>query len=326
VIVSILGILGFLALQGFFSGTEIALVSCNRIRIRHLAQRGSWRARLVERLKEHPERMLSTTLVAVNISVVAQSILAHRLVDELNPTWSVIMSTLIIWPLVLLGGEILPMSLFHHYADRAALLTVIPLRFGYLLLFPLVLFFSQIARLVSRISGVKAKEAERLLSRDELQMLVDGAGGLLSMPVDDRRIIQRIFEFKQARAEQIMVPLRAVKAARLDVTAGELKRLVQESGHSRVPLFHQEPEQMSRFVRAADLVGKDPQQPAVEFAVPALAVGRHEPISKILQDFQSVGRHLAVVKDEKGKALGILTLEDVVEQIVGEIEDEYEKR
>jgi CBS domain containing-hemolysin-like protein len=323
---SILGILCFLCLQGFFSGTEIALVSCNRIRIHHLAQRGSWRARLVQRLKAHPERMLSTTLVAVNISIVVQSILAHRLAEQLSPSWSVIVSTLIMWPLVLLCGEILPMSFFHHYADRAALLTVIPLRIGYLILFPLVLFFSQIARLVSRITRVKNRETERLLSREELQMLVSGAGGLLALPVEDRRIIQRVFQFKQVRAESIMVPIHQVRAATLNATVDEVRRLVLESGHSRIPLYDGEPGRISRFVRAVDLVGKGPDEAAAAFSVAALVVGRSEAISEILQSFQSVGRHLAVVVDRSGRALGILTLEDVVEEIVGEIEDEYDKR
>jgi len=323
---SVIGILCFLCLQGFFSGTEIALVSCNRIRIRHLAQSGHWRARLVETLRERPERMLSTTLVAVNISVVAQSILAHRLADQLAPAWSVIFSTVVIWPLVLMGGEILPMIFFHHYADRAALMTVIPLRFGYLVLFPLVGLFSQVARVVSRLAGGPARESERLLSREELQMLVSGAGGLLALPAEDRRIIQRILEFRQARAESIMVPIERLKSAGADASVAEVKRIVQESGHSRIPLVEREGGRIARFVRAADLVGKEADQMAVIFSVPALAVHRSGLISEILQRFQLVGRHLAVVEDEGGRALGILTLEDVVEEIVGEIEDEYEKR
>jgi len=321
----ILGILFFLACQGFFAGTEISLVSCNRIRMRHLANRGCWRARLVEHLRSNPERMLSTTLVAVNISVVAQSILAHRLMDHVSPEWSVIVSTAVIWPLVLLGGEILPMSLFHHYADRAALLTVIPLRIGYLVLLPLVLFFSKIAEGVARLTGGERSEADRLLSREELQMLVSGAGGMLTMPVEDRRMIQRIFQFKESRAEKIMVPLDRVKAAPRSIRVGELRRLVQESGHSRIPLYEGSRERISHFVRAVDLVGKE-ENAEIGFAVPALVVGREESISAILQRFQSVGRHLAVVCNREGRALGILTLEDVVEEIVGDIEDEYEKR
>jgi magnesium and cobalt transporter len=122
-----------------------------------------------------------------------------------------------------------------------------------------------------------------------------------------------------------MVPLEKVKAASRDVTVGDLRDLVRESGHSRIPLYEGNREMITHFVRAADLVGKDPEA-EVTFAVPALEVGAEEPISAILQRFQSVGRHLAVVCDAGGRARGILTLEDVVEEIVGDIEDEYEKR
>ena len=157
---SILIILLCLFIQSFFAGAEMGMISCNRIRIRHLAESGSRRARMVDALLESPQKLLGTTLVGVNVAVVVgasfASSLAHHYVGR---ELAALISTAVMWPLVLLFGEIVPMSLSRQYADRLVMMTVIPLKAAYGLLFPLVATATAIAGGIARL--VQGRETDR---------------------------------------------------------------------------------------------------------------------------------------------------------------------
>ncbi len=320
----VLGIAVMVTCEGFFAGAETAIISCNRVKISHLAEKGRWRARMVRRMLDSPERLLATTLLGVNVSVVIGSILTNRVVEGFSGHWSFLVSTAIMWPLAVLVGEILPKIIFYTYADKAVLLAVLPLRLISALLFPVVYVFTNVGRFVAGIVGAKERRNDAALSREELRILVTEGSDLPTVIPEMREMIERIFDFKSRTADRVMVPIDKVSLAPIDSTVRDIRRLVEESGHSRIPLMDPATKEIPGYIRAVDLVGLEDGEPVAPLAREPLLIRPPDPIDHLLPQFQTAGRHLALVRERNGKVVGILTLEDVLEEIVGEIEDEFD--
>jgi putative hemolysin len=228
------------------------------------------------------------------------------------------------WPLAVLVGEILPKIISYTHADGTVLLTVIPLRLVSVLLFPFVYVLTNVGRFIAGLVGAKERRDGRSLSREELRILVTEGSDLPTVIPEMREMIERIFDFKSRTADQVMVPLDRVTLAPIDCTVGDIRRLMEESGHSRIPLMDARSGEIPGYVRAVDLVGQEDGNPAVPLVCEPLFTRPPDPIDHLLPQFQTAGRHLALVRERTGKVVGILTLEDVLEEIVGEIEDEFD--
>jgi CBS domain containing-hemolysin-like protein len=172
--------------------------------------------------------------------------------------------------------------------------------------------------------GAKERKNGRSLSREELRILVREGSDLPTVVPEMREMIERIFDFKSRTADHVMVPLDRVTLAPADSTVGDVRRLMETSGHSRIPLVNAASGEISGYIRAVDLVGQDDGNPAAPLAQEPLFTNLPDPIDHLLPQFQTAGRHLALVRERTGKVVGILTLEDVLEEIVGEIEDEFD--
>jgi putative hemolysin len=312
--------------EGFFSGSEMALLACDKIRMRERADTGDQGARLLLKLLETPQRLFGVTLVGTNLSVVtATTVVTLFLVSEYGPaadSWT----PLIMSPLVLLFGEIAPKIVFRAHADRVATRIIRPLW----------LFGHAVAPLVWAISGLTGRlmrslrvEGSRraLVTREALQGLLRLPAEEGLIPADERRMIRRIFQFATRPVREVMIPLSDVCAVEVTDPIERAVALFQERGFSRLPVFRERIDNVQGVLHSFDLLQARPELPTVGLlARPALFIPETQIVDDLLEQMRREGHGMAIVVDEYGGAVGVVTVEDLVEEIVGEIEDEHDPR
>lgn len=316
----------FLLLEGFFSGGEMALISHNRIRMRHLAESGLNAAYTVERLLEKPDKIFGTTSLGTNLSVFAGSSIATVYVAErFGEHEADFYSFLVMGPLTLLLGEIVPKTLFRQRADDVAPLIAKPLELAQKLFRPVLAVTSTVSRVIVRIF-VGHKDASRgLVSREELLLITKMGEESLSIEQDERKMIRKIFEFRTNTLESVMRPLVSVVGAPSVSTLAEAKARMLESQYSRIPVFVERIFNIVGIISVFDIMKhKDLSARVDKVMSPAFYTPLTKRNADLLREMQEKKIHMAVVVDEYGGAIGIVTLEDLVEEIVGEIEDEYD--
>jgi CBS domain containing-hemolysin-like protein len=322
---SILLIILSLAMQAFFAGSEMGIISSNRIKISHLAFRGSRKAKYLERLFENPEKLLGTTLVGVNIAVIVGSSMAASLASLYfkNPEIAAVASTLVMLPLVLIFGQILPMTFARKNSTLFSLLVAYPIKVAYFILFPLVFTAGGVANLFSKLFRSKQTKKSHFVTRDELKLLIKegmkkGVGDDILMDM-----AYEIFDFGKTEAEDIKVPLKNVVSASKDIAVDGLIKIVADTGYSWIPIYSERPDNIVGLVKATDLLTEDFANKALNVMRPCYLIRENELLEDILKRMQQDKINFAVISNSSGKLTGIVTLEDIIEEIVGEIEDEY---
>ena len=321
----ILVFLGIL-LEAFFSGSEIGMVSVNRIKMKQLAEDGNSAARAVLKLLENPERLFTTTSLGTNLAMVASTaIFTAFMVTHFGNSgeW---MAMLIISPLIFFGGEIIPKVIFQHRADSIMLFMIYPLIFFYKILSPFIIWLSKAsARFTSQVR-LSSTEEHKTFSRDQLQRVLSLESQTVDLGVTEKKIIHNIFNFGEIRAEHCMVPLIQMTALKDTATMTEAHDVANDSGFSRMPIFHERIYNLIGILNTFDLLDQPVDStPITNLIRPAYYVPPNKKIDDLLKELQQRGLHMAIVVDEYGGCIGLITIEDLLEKIVGEIEDEYDK-
>jgi len=307
-------------LQGFFSGSEIALVSADRLRLQGHAREGRRGAQLALRMLEKPAWTLGTCLVGTNLCLIASSTLAAGLVSRELGLPAALAAAFVV-PFTLTLGEMVPKALYQHHADRLVHVVVFPLRLVGLVFAPVL----TVIELASRAIGGSLDDEDRPVTRQELRLLLDSPGAT-GISADDRQLIKRVFAFTEATVEDAMVPLIQVVAVPDTATVAEAARRMAESGHSRLPVYTERIDRIDRVVLHQDLLT------ATEWGAPVTAVARPchfvpetKRVDELLLEMRRRRHRMVVAVDEYGGAVGLITVEDLLEEIVGEIEDESDK-
>jgi magnesium and cobalt exporter, CNNM family len=320
-------IVGCLGAEAFLSGAEIALYSANKINIRHSAEQGSRTARLILQMLDKPEQMLGSTLVMHNLVVVAGTSLATAIfVDWLGHRgeWAALVLMAI---LVLTVGEVFPKTLFQHHADRLAPVVILPLRAVFYLCYPVAHLITWLIGQGLHFFGLRSENKHPLVIREELELLVRLTDRSSALGVHERRMIRRIFGFSDTRVREAMIPLVEVVALEDRASVDELIQAIREHGFSRIPIFQDNIHNLVGWVNALDVLSMPPGERGFRPLIrSAYYVPETRRIGDLLKDVQQKGIPLAVVVDEYGGSVGIVTIEDMLEEIVGEIEDEYDAR
>jgi len=308
-----------IGLQGFFSGSEIALVSADRVRLDADRRRGSRSAAIAMDMLEQPARMLGTCLVGTNLCAIAIATLATKLViDQLQGPPA--LAALLVVPFTLTLGELVPKAIYQHHADRLVPVLVHPLRIMALVLTPALWVFDQ----VGRLAGAGGSSI-RTVTREEIQILLDGLQDA-ELTAKDREMIRRVFAFTEAVVEDAMVPLIRVSAIPSTATCAEAVEAMILSGHSRLPVYRERVDDICGVVLHHDLLSQaDWQMSVASITRPALFVPETKRVDQLLLDMRRARQRMAVAVDEYGGAVGIITVEDLLEEIVGEIEDESDR-
>jgi CBS domain containing-hemolysin-like protein len=311
-----------LLLQGFFSGSEIALVNADKFRMKHLASRGHRGAQLFIRMFQRPEVILGTTLVGTNISVVALTTLATLLMIRLFGEYGDLVAFIIFTPLLLVFGEVVPKSVYQQKADLLAPIVIFPLRFFSLAFYPLVFVFSRVARLAARLVGVRPSHGSLFITREQVRMILEDAEQMANVDVFDRDRLIRAVRFAETTVVEVMIPIAEVTMVSHRQTTAEAVSIARQHGYFRLPVYEDEPGNILGIVVLGIWELMDPAlktRSLEELRTPVWYVVANQPVDEILNELQQREDHMAIVVDEFGSAMGIITLEDILERVIGEV-------
>ena len=310
----------------FFSAAEMAFIAANRLRLRHLAEEGHKTAAEYLEAFRNPARVLSTAMMGVTVAhIVASSAVTFALMPRYGAT-AALVATVVLTPAMLVFGEIIPKAVAREWATRLILTLYRPLVWASTLLAPFVAFSQAVVSLLLRLIGGQQSDVRQFVSREELKNLLQMEPGEASVTTQEAEMIDNIFDLRETTVRGVMVPL--VDVAMVPETASPMDAVavVQQRGFSRLPVFAERETSVTGVVTAMDLLHRGANAATVrELMRQPLYVPESKRIDALLREMQKGRVHLAVVVDEYGGATGIVTLEDVVEQIVGEIEDEHDR-
>ncbi len=311
-----------LLLQGFFSGSEIALVNADKFKLRHLAAHGHKGAQRALRLYQHPEVLLGTTLVGTNVTLVALTTLGTLLMINWFGPYGDLLAFLVYTPLFLIFGEVVPKSVYQQKADQLAPRIIVPLHIFSRLFYPVVWVFSKFARLAVRLVGVKASHQNPFMTRDQVRMILESAEQAANVDVFDRDRLLRAVKFAEKTVGEVMTPIAEVTMLSHRQSSWEAINVARHHGYFRLPVYEDEPAQIIGVV-ALDIW--DLMDPALHerelsgLTTPALYVVENQPLDELLAELQQRDDHMAIVVDEFGSAIGMVTLEELLEQVLGEV-------
>ncbi|WP_291992474.1 hemolysin family protein [Candidatus Accumulibacter sp. ACC003] len=313
--------------EAFFSGSELGIVSADRMKLRHDAAKGSVGARLaLEMLEKRPEWLLSTTLVGTNIAVVANSTITTAMMISHFGEAGSWMAVLIVAPLIWVFGEIVPKSVFQQRADAWTPYLIYILRAFSILFSPILVVFVTLSKLLSKLAG-GAAEHNPFTLREQIQSMVQmppQEGG--DIQLIEKNMIRRMFGFSETSVSKVMVPLIDVDAVDSSCTVGEAIRLAVASSHIRLPVFKGRIDRVIGMLNTMDLIGVDQSSSIEPFITPTQYVPGSKSAASMLVELRKDGDAMAVVMDEFGGAEGIITIEDIIEEVVEDIQDEYDRQ
>lgn len=323
-LLSVLAMFLLLLLKGFFSGSEIALVNADKLKLRHRAKQGHQGCQLVLKQFEQPERILATTLIGTNISTVSLATLGTVMVIQQFGDGGDILAFLLITPLMLIFGEVVPKSVYQQKADTLAPIIIYPLRFFSWLFWPLILLFSSIARLIVQLVSTKQSANEMFVAREKIRSMLESSEQAPSADIFDHQRIKRAIRFSDITTVDAMIPLSDTIVINSEHSLSRAIEQVYKTGYNRIPVYDVDASRIIGILVLSDWDLLDPElekRSITDFLGPALFVPPSQPVEKLLPQLQARDDHMAVVVDEFGSAIGILTVEDIVEEVVGEIED-----
>jgi CBS domain containing-hemolysin-like protein len=324
-VLTIAGIVLCVLLSGFFSGSEMAYSSCSSLRLEHLRDSGSKRAGVAARIAERFDDALSAILIGNNLVNIAASSLVTVLVYQLTrSTDKVWLGTLIITVVIIIFGETIPKITCKKNANRVAVRYAYPVRGLMLVLKPLVWLVVKLIDLITRpLKGEEDEDAEEAV--EELQNLIETAEDEEVLDEDQSELVQAAIEFDQISASEVMTARVDVCAIDIEDDWEEILRLVEEAPFSRLPVYEGSIDNiigvlyLNHFLKA---ITEDGHTDIRKLLMPPCYVYKTMKLPQVLNALKKARQHLAIVSDEYGGTLGVLSMEDVLEQIVGDIWDE----
>ena len=313
-----------LILSAYFSATETAFSSANSTRLKTLAEKGSKKAKLACELLEHYDKLLSTILIGNNIvNILMASIGTVLFVRHYGDAGATI-STIVVTVVVLVFGEISPKSVAKDCAERFAMFSAPILQVFLFVLTPLNFLFSLWKKLLAKVFRLNG---ESKMSQEELLMLVDEVQQDGSIDKNEGELLKNAIDFSEQQAQDILIHRVDLAALPIMASKEEVAALFTQTKYSRLLIYQDSIDHILGTVHQKDFyVGCGiTEKPLEEIIVPPLFVLENEPISRLLKTLQKAKTHVAVVVDEYGGTCGIVTMEDILEELVGEIWDEHDE-
>ena len=311
-------------MSAYFSATETAFSSLNRVRMKSKADGGNQRAALALELEEDYDRLLSTILIGNNIVNITATTVSTVLFTKLLPVYGPTVSTVVLTVIILIFGEISPKSLAKENAEDFAMFSAPILRVFIALLRPVNFLFTQWKRLLTKLLRKKAEDG---ITEEELITMVDQAEDEGGLDQHESQLIRAAIEFNDLEVEEILTPRVDVVAVEDTDSMDEIARTFAENGYSRLPVYHEDIDDIVGVIHekdfhAARYHGREDVQGLIS---PVLYTTGNTKISHLLRILQREKAHMVIVVDEYGGTEGLVTLEDIVEELVGEIWDEHDE-
>lgn len=328
-VLEIITLVVLVLLAAFFSGSETALFAANRLRLRHQKEEGHRPAATALSLLEQPARLFSTLLIGNNIAstgaaVVATATMVRVVGPERGTLYAFVLMTLVL----LIFGDITPKTVAAHRADRLALLVAQPVRWLSVLLSPVIRLLALLTNVLARPFGGRVRLDAPMVTEEEIQMLVRMGEEQGVLEQDEREMIHSIFAWGDTVVREVMVPRIDMVCVEADDPVQALLEVVRTHGHSRIPVYHETIDQIVGLVHVKDLLAafrSGRLEGAVrDFARPAYFVPETKRLDELFREMRRKKVHMAIAVDEYGGTAGLVTIEDLLEEIVGPIQDEYD--
>jgi putative hemolysin len=335
VALELLGVAALILLNGFFVAAEYSLVTVRRTRLRELASQGSRPARAVARITSDPPHFIAAMQLGVTLTSLAIGAVGEQVLSDLFATWlatviAVLLAFLIITFLHVVVGELVPKGLALSFSERIALGVSTPVRVFFFVFKPLIWFLQRSSELAQRAIGVDPSQHEgQAHSEAELKMLLEVSTEHGEIEQGEREMLYKVFDFADKEASDVMVPRPEVVAISVEMPPEEALGAVLNSPFTRYPVYRESLDEIVGILHVRDLVSAlndrgiaDVQ--LAELLRPAYVVPETKDLAALLAEFRRTNQHMSIVVDEYGATQGIVTLEDLIEEIVGEIEDEFD--
>ncbi len=337
----ILVIIMLTALEGFFVAAEIALVSLRRSRVDQLAEEGKAGARRVRRLQEDPGRFLAVSqlgltvigffasaFAAVNLSTNLADLLRRIGLGGASDGIALVVVTVILALFTIIFAELVPKTLALSNPERYALTLSLPIDFLARALGPVIAFLTSTTRAIAGLFGASVTN-EAQISAEELRLIVERGGEQGILEAEEEQMINAVIELGERRLHEVMIPRIAIVGLPASSTLEDAIDKVVDEGHSRIPVYEESIDEVVGILYAKDLLpflkaGSGPRPTLRSLLRTPVFVPESMSIDDLLHEFQRRKVHIAIVLDEYGGTAGLLTIEDLLEEIVGEIQDEYD--
>ncbi len=325
-IVELVVLIVLLILSAFFSSAETAISSVNRVKVRAMAEEGKKHAGALNKIYDNYDRALTTILIGNNIVNLSASSLTTILAIRMFGNVYVSVATGILTFLVLIFGEIVPKTWARRKADRLSLSFAPVIRGMMTVLFPVVFVIQNVARFILFIFGQHAATGDAI-TETELRTYVDVSHEDGVIESDEKKIINNVFDFSDAIARDVMIPRVDIISISEDASYKDIMKLFRETMYTRLPVYRGEPENIVGFINVKDLLRlKNPETFEVsKFRRDAFYTYEYKKTNDLLIEMRDSANTLAFVLNEYGETVGMITLEDLLEEIVGQIRDEYDE-
>ena len=309
--------------SAYFSATETAFTSLNRIRMKNMAQDGDRRAAEVLELSENYDNLLSTILVGNNIVNIALSSIATVMFIELYPKYGATIATAVATVVVLIFGEISPKSLAKESPEKFAMFSAPIIKLFATILKPINWLFACWKKFLAKMFNA---DGNRPITEDELLTMVEEAETEGGIDEGQSELIQNAIEFNDLEAWDVLTPRVDIKAVEIDEDEEEVAKLFLETGFSRLPVYEDDLDNIIGVLNQKDFHNfiKGGKASMSEYVKPVIFVAGSMRIAQLLKKLQTVKTHIAIIVDEYGGTYGLVTMEDIIEELVGEIYDEHD--
>jgi len=314
-------ILFFIMLNSFFAGSEAALTSLNKIRLRHLVESQHKEALMISEFMKDEDHFLGTTLLGTNISVIVGSALCTQMCFFYFKPNAAVVSTLVMTVLILVFGEIVPKTIFRQSSDAVSLKIIYPLKFIFRFLYPLILLVSKITDVVLNPIKKKISKAESpFLTKVDIERVIVSNKGKNLKRFDERNLIQQIFKLGRTKIHEILIPLRRATLISVFDSIKNVKEIASRSRFSRFPVYEGNLHNIIGTLNVYDILFSEVEKRNVkEYLKEPYFVSENEAVDEVLSKLRKKKALMAIVKNKDNASCGIVTIEDLLEEIVGEI-------
>ena len=309
-------------LSSFFAAAEMAFVSVDRIKVREESVKGKKNAILLEKLLESPDEVVSAVVVCNNLVNITASILAGTIATYLLGNIGVGIATAVMTSLIIIFGEVIPKA-YGINNEEFAFKVSRHLHLIRTIFYPIVKAFTVISDAFLKIMG-KEKRGKLIVTEEEIKTLMDLGVQNGTIKKDEQELVEEIFDFDETEAKEVYVPVKQMVGLQENNTLEELINKSIKTGHSRFPIYMGNKEEIAGMVHVKDALLKDKNMPVKEIMREIIKISPKMKVDDVLRKMQRMKMHMAVIQSKEGKIIGLVTMEDLIEEIFGEIRDEHD--
>jgi CBS domain containing-hemolysin-like protein len=328
---SVLIIIVCIILVAILSSSEVAFISLNRIRLRNLFEKGDDRARIAQRIRDEHDRLFSAVILSGNLfTVLATSVGTAIAISVMGKDVGIVVATAVMTILTVVFGELAPKTFAVTHAEKISLAMARPIEIYIKIISPLVTVFNKMSNAIIRVFGGEVVPSPQLMTEEEMKAMIKIGEEEGAIEKEEQEMLHNVFAFGDKKVTEAMVPRTELVAISEDAVVADALSLVSEEGYSRYPVIWETVDNITGLLYVKDIVRKMAKEdvptntPIKNFIRDAYYFPESKMVTSLLDDMQKNKFHIAIIVDEHGGTAGLITLEDIMEEIVGSLQDEFE--